>query len=182
MTSLRRMVSYPAIHPQFRTDKVIFVMSDKPQKTFYFHDYETFGKNPALDRPAQFAGVRTDEEFNIIEEPLVIYCRPSDDYLPEPEAVMITGITPQIALERGLSEAEFTAQIHQAFSVPATRRPPPDASAPSIGFSSAKASAWKSRRERLSRSAMASRLASAPATSPAIMRRSAIFSGVTASA
>jgi len=67
MTSLRRMVSYPAIHPQFRTDKVIFVMSDKPQKTFYFHDYETFGKNPALDRPAQFAGVRTDEEFNIIE-------------------------------------------------------------------------------------------------------------------
>jgi exodeoxyribonuclease-1 len=38
-------------------------MSDKPQKTFYFHDYETFGKNPALDRPAQFAGVRTDEDF-----------------------------------------------------------------------------------------------------------------------
>jgi len=65
-------------------------MSDKPQKTFYFHDYETFGKNPALDRPAQFAGVRTDQDFNIIEEPLVIYCRPSDDYLPEPEAVMIT--------------------------------------------------------------------------------------------
>lgn len=95
-------------------------MSDKPQKTFYFHDYETFGKNPALDRPAQFAGVRTDEDFNIIEEPLVIYCRPSDDYLPEPEAVMITGIKPQLALEKGLSEAEFSAQIHQAFSVPGT--------------------------------------------------------------
>lgn len=95
-------------------------MSDKPQKTFYFHDYETFGKNPALDRPAQFAGVRTDQDFNIIEEPLVIYCRPSDDYLPEPEAVMITGITPQLALEKGLSEAEFTAHIHKAFSVPGT--------------------------------------------------------------
>lgn len=120
MTSRRRMVSYPEFRPHSRSDKVIFVMSDKPQKTFYFHDYETFGKNPALDRPAQFAGVRTDEDFNIIEEPLVIYCRPSDDYLPEPEAVMITGITPQIALERGLNEAEFTAQIHQAFSVPGT--------------------------------------------------------------
>lgn len=96
-------------------------MSDKPvQPTFYFHDYETFGKNPALDRPSQFAGVRTDADFNIIEEPLVIYCRPSDDYLPEPEAVMITGITPQLALAKGVSEAEFTAQIHQAFSVPAT--------------------------------------------------------------
>lgn len=95
-------------------------MSDKLQKTFYFHDYETFGKNPSLDRPAQFAGVRTDQDFNIIEEPLVIYCRPSDDYLPEPEAVMITGITPQLALEKGLSEAEFTAHIHKAFSVPGT--------------------------------------------------------------
>ena len=96
-------------------------MSDKPvQPTFYFHDYETFGKNPALDRPAQFAGVRTDQDFNIIEEPLVIYCRPSDDYLPEPEAVMITGITPQLALEKGLSEAEFSAHIHKAFSVPGT--------------------------------------------------------------
>ncbi|GBU14514.1 exodeoxyribonuclease I [Enterobacterales bacterium] len=95
-------------------------MSDKPQKTFYFHDYETFGKNPALDRPSQFAGVRTDQDFNIIEEPLVIYCRPSDDYLPEPEAVMITGITPQLALEKGLSEAQFSAYIHKAFSVPGT--------------------------------------------------------------
>lgn len=96
-------------------------MPDKPvQPTFYFHDYETFGKNPALDRPAQFAGVRTDQDFNIIEEPLVIYCRPSDDYLPEPEAVMITGITPQLALEKGLSEAQFSAYIHKAFSVPGT--------------------------------------------------------------
>ncbi|VTP64841.1 Exodeoxyribonuclease I [Serratia rubidaea] len=44
------------------------------QNTFYIHDYETFGKSPSLDRPAQFAGVRTDMDFNIIEEPLVIYC------------------------------------------------------------------------------------------------------------
>ncbi|MCC3703230.1 exodeoxyribonuclease I [Rouxiella badensis] len=96
-------------------------MSDKPiQPTFYFHDYETFGTHPALDRPAQFAGIRTDADFNIIEEPLVIYCRPSDDYLPQPEAVMITGITPQLAQAKGLNEADFTAQIHQAFSVPGT--------------------------------------------------------------
>ncbi|MDX6878030.1 exonuclease domain-containing protein, partial [Klebsiella pneumoniae] len=57
-------------------------------------------------------------DFNIIEDPLVIYCKPNDDYLPQPEAVMITGITPQIALKHGVSEAEFTRQIHQAFSQP----------------------------------------------------------------
>lgn len=96
-------------------------MSDKnKQPTFYIHDYETFGQRPALDRPAQFAGVRTDLNFNIIEEPLVIYCAPADDYLPQPEAVMITGITPQHALANGVTEAEFTRQIHQAFNVPGT--------------------------------------------------------------
>jgi exodeoxyribonuclease-1 len=28
--------------------------------TFFWHDYETFGRVPRRDRPAQFAGVRTD--------------------------------------------------------------------------------------------------------------------------
>ncbi|UAY90281.1 exodeoxyribonuclease I [Pectobacterium polaris] len=95
-------------------------MAEKTQPTFFIHDYETFGKHPARDRPAQFAGVRTDMDFNIIGEPLVIYCRPADDYLPEPEAVMITGITPQVALAKGVNEAEFARQIHEAFSVPST--------------------------------------------------------------
>ncbi|GKW27215.1 exodeoxyribonuclease I [Pectobacterium brasiliense] len=95
-------------------------MAEKTQPTFFIHDYETFGKHPARDRPAQFAGVRTDMDFNIIGEPLVIYCRPADDYLPEPEAVMITGITPQVALAKGVNEAEFARQIHDAFSMPGT--------------------------------------------------------------
>lgn len=95
-------------------------MSSKAPATFYIHDYETFGKSPSMDRPAQFAGVRTDMDFNIIEEPLVVYCAPADDYLPDPEAVMITGITPQHALAKGVTEAEFARQIHEAFSVPGT--------------------------------------------------------------
>lgn len=65
------------------------------QPTFLFHDYETFGTRPALDRPAQFAAIRTDMDFNIIGEPEVFYCKPADDYLPQPEAVLITGITPR---------------------------------------------------------------------------------------
>ncbi|PHM24342.1 exodeoxyribonuclease I [Xenorhabdus innexi] len=94
--------------------------TDNKQASFYFHDYETFGKHPALDRPAQFAGVRTDCDFNIIEEPLVVYCSPADDYLPEPEAVMITGITPQVALKKGVNEAEFARLIQAEFSKPNT--------------------------------------------------------------
>ncbi len=96
------------------------LQDNKKQPTFFIHDYETFGKRPALDRPAQFAGVRTDLHFNIIEEPEVFYCAPADDYLPQPEAVMITGITPQVALSQGVNEAEFAKRIHAAFSVPNT--------------------------------------------------------------
>ncbi|MEW5290031.1 exodeoxyribonuclease I [Erwinia papayae] len=90
------------------------------EPTFLFHDYETFGQSPSLDRPAQFAAVRTDMDFNVIGEPEVFYCQPADDYLPQPEAVMITGITPQEALAKGTNEAAFTRRIHQLFTQPGT--------------------------------------------------------------
>ena len=89
-------------------------------ETFYWHDYETFGANPARDRPVQFAGVRTDADLNIIGEPLVIYCRPANDFLPHPQACLVTGITPQKALAEGLPECEFIARIHDELSVPGT--------------------------------------------------------------
>ena len=90
------------------------------QPTFLFHDYETFGTHPALDRPAQFAAIRTDSEFNVIGEPEVFYCKPADDYLPQPGAVLITGITPQEARAKGENEAAFAARIHSLFTVPKT--------------------------------------------------------------
>ncbi|MFT7338979.1 MAG: exodeoxyribonuclease-1 [Marinobacter maritimus] len=89
-------------------------------RSFYWHDYETFGVDPVHDRPSQFAGVRTDADLNIIEDPLVIFCKPTDDYLPSPEACLITGITPQKAMEEGFLETEFIAQINEAFSQPGT--------------------------------------------------------------
>jgi len=88
--------------------------------SFYWHDYETWGVNPALDRPVQFAGVRTNLEFEIIDDPLNILCRPSDDFLPHPEACLITGITPQKALAEGLPEREFIQRIHDQLSEPGT--------------------------------------------------------------
>ena len=65
--------------------------------TFYWHDYETFGVDPRADRPAQFAGLRTDAELNPVEPPLELYCRLSPDYLPHPEACALTGIGPATA-------------------------------------------------------------------------------------
>lgn len=87
---------------------------------FLFHDYETFGTSPSLDRPAQFAALRTDSDFNVIGEPEVFYCKPADDYLPQPQAVLITGITPQEALAKGENEAAFARRIHALFTVPKT--------------------------------------------------------------
>ncbi|ALR77281.1 exodeoxyribonuclease I [[Enterobacter] lignolyticus] len=87
---------------------------------FLFHDYETFGTSPSLDRPAQFAALRTDGDFNVIGEPEVFYCKPADDYLPQPQAVLITGITPQEALAKGENEAAFARRIHALFTVPKT--------------------------------------------------------------
>lgn len=96
-------------------------MSDSPATpTFLFHDYETFGTSPALDRPAQFAALRTDADFTTIGEPEVFYCKPADDYLPQPEAVLITGITPQVARAKGENEAAFAKRIHDLFTVPNT--------------------------------------------------------------
>ncbi|WP_309684354.1 exodeoxyribonuclease I [Polaromonas sp.] len=88
--------------------------------TFLWHDYETFGINPRRDRPAQFAGIRTDAELNEVGEPLMIYCRPANDYLPDPDSCLITGITPQLCLERGLAEHVFAEQIEQVLAEPGT--------------------------------------------------------------
>ncbi len=89
-------------------------------QSIFWHDYETFGADTRRDRPSQFAGVRTDLDLNIIEEPTSFYCRPSEDVLPSPEACLITGITPQYAQENGYSEAEFSQKILDIFSVPET--------------------------------------------------------------
>ena len=75
--------------------------------TIYWYDFETFGADPRRDRACQFAGIRTDEDLNIIDEPLVIYCSAADDFLPNPFACLVTGITPQVANRNGIAEAEI---------------------------------------------------------------------------
>lgn len=88
--------------------------------SFYWHDYETTGADTVRDRPIQFAGLRTDRELEPIGEPLVLFARLSPDILPQPEACLVTGITPQRAAESGLSEAEFTRRVHAELALPGT--------------------------------------------------------------
>lgn len=88
--------------------------------SYYWHDYETFGTDPQRDRACQFAGIRTDLDFNIIGDPLMLYCKTADDYLPNPEACLITGITPQLATEKGVCEAEFIGAIYEQLAQPGT--------------------------------------------------------------
>lgn len=88
-------------------------------KTFYWYDYETFGLSPKVQRIAQFAGIRTDENLNILDEHM-FYCKPTHDSLPAPEACAVTGITPQLCEEKGYVEHDFIKKIHAEFSTPET--------------------------------------------------------------
>jgi len=88
--------------------------------TFLWHDYETFGANTRTTRPAQFAAIRTDADLNEVGDPVMLYCQPANDFLPEPEACLITGITPQECLTKGVPEPQFAAQIEQLLAWPST--------------------------------------------------------------
>lgn len=89
-------------------------------KTLYWYDFESWGVSPKKDKPSQFAGIRTDLELNIIGEPLVEYCQIPNDYLPHPEAALVTKITPQQTLQKGLIEPEFIKLIHKEINTPNT--------------------------------------------------------------
>jgi exodeoxyribonuclease-1 len=88
--------------------------------SFFWHDYETFGRVPRRDRPSQFAGVRTDADLNEIAEPVMVYCQPPLDTLPDPEACLLTGILPQQCQAQGLLETQFADLIEAQLAQPGT--------------------------------------------------------------
>lgn len=88
--------------------------------SFYFYDLETSGINPRDARIMQFAGQRTDMDLNPIGEPHNILIKMTNDIVPEPEAIMITGITPQQTLQDGITEAEFLKIFAREIAIPNT--------------------------------------------------------------
>ncbi len=91
-----------------------------PAASFFWHDYETFGRSARRDRPAQFAGVRTDADLNEIGTPVMQYCQPAPDNLPDPVSSTLSGILPQLCLERGLPEHAFADAIEAELALPGT--------------------------------------------------------------
>ncbi len=75
--------------------------------SFFFYDLETSGFNPRKTRIMQFAGQRTDMNLKPVDEPVNVLIKLTDDIVPDPDAVLVTGITPQQTLAEGLTEAEF---------------------------------------------------------------------------
>jgi len=50
----------------------------------------------------------------------MFYCRQADDYLPHPIACLITGLSPQVCQQKGVSEVKFIERINNLFSEPGT--------------------------------------------------------------
>ena len=89
-------------------------------KSYFFYDLETSGLNPRLDRIMQFAGIRTDENLKQIGDPYNLLVKLNDDTLPSPEALMVTGISPQATLSDGYTEAQFAKILYEEIFTPET--------------------------------------------------------------
>lgn len=88
--------------------------------SFLFYDLETSGFNPRDQRIMQFAAQRTDMDLKPIDDPYNYLIKLSDDILPDPEAVLLTGITPQATITEGITEAEFLKTFVKEISTPNT--------------------------------------------------------------
>ena len=93
---------------------------EKTNNEFYFYDLETTGLSAREDRIMQFAGQRTTKDLEPIGEPDNIFIKLTPDILPSPDAVMVTGITPQKTLQDGISEVEFLNHFYEKIAKPGT--------------------------------------------------------------
>ncbi len=89
-------------------------------QSFFFYDLETSGFNPREQRIMQFAGQRTTMELEPVGEPINLHIKLTEDVLPDPEAILVTGITPQKTIEEGLSEAVFLKLFSEEIAKPNT--------------------------------------------------------------
>lgn len=88
--------------------------------SIFFYDLETSGINSREARIMQFAGQRTNMQLAPIGDPVNILIKLTPDILPDPDAIMVTGITPQSTLADGVTEAEFLKTFYEEVAVPGT--------------------------------------------------------------
>lgn len=90
------------------------------EQTFFWYDLETSGIDPRRDRIMQFAGQRTTMTLEPVGEPVNVLVRLSEDVLPSPDAILVTGITPQMTQAEGITEAEFLKLFTSEIALPGT--------------------------------------------------------------
>ena len=88
--------------------------------SLFFYDLETSGISAKSARIMQFAGQRTTLDLEPIGDPISVYVKLPPDVLPEPEAVLLTGITPQKTVLDGLTEQEFISYFYDEIVQPGT--------------------------------------------------------------
>ncbi len=88
--------------------------------SFFFYDLETSGIDPRKSRIMQFAGQRTDMNLKPIGEPVNQFITLTPDILPDLEAILLTGITPQQSIMEGITEASFLKQFYDEVVQPDT--------------------------------------------------------------
>lgn len=68
----------------------------------------------------QFAGQRTNMQLELVGEPVNVLLKLTPEIVPDPDAILVTGITPQSTLADGVTEVEFLKQFHEEVATPGT--------------------------------------------------------------
>jgi exodeoxyribonuclease-1 len=90
------------------------------ENTLFFYDLETSGFDPRTQRIMQFAGQRTTLDLEPIGEPVDVLIELTSDVLPDADAILVTGITPQRTRAEGLTEKQFLDMFHEDVATPRT--------------------------------------------------------------
>ena len=88
--------------------------------SIYWYDLETSGASPRWDRIVQFAGLRTDLNLEPIGDECTTYLSLPDDVVPDAEAALVTGISPQLTQREGVTEWRGLSRINELLSAPGT--------------------------------------------------------------
>ena len=87
-------------------------------QTFLFYDLETSGLSKSFDQILQYAAIRVDASFNVIEE-IDLKIKTSHGLLPSPDAMLTHGIGVDDYHDQ-MCEMEAVRQIHQFHNAPGT--------------------------------------------------------------
>jgi exodeoxyribonuclease-1 len=76
-----------------------------------FYDTETTGTRTSFDQILQFAAIKTDNEFNVLDK-FNVRCRLLPYIVPAPGALLVTGVTVADITACPLSHFEMMRQVH----------------------------------------------------------------------